>query len=308
MWANHACQFSNLSTNLHASGVAKIFGPLGKHYQWSPPLPLAYMNDRHFSIEVYRTYKLPEIGPVSVPYDINDATDEPTNALKLIHQSLEFSKFNNITARRSLPVMIIVVLRLFVNMSDVLLAEIMGVMQTIWWSWLKLLRETTIELPKAPSCETLHASRGWGLVMGYTLPQQITWCPRTVVSSLSGVGAELMGFYGFVQSDNPPSYPPISNLNNISKLLERLFISRLYPHVRSSPNFDHLQSAYRPHHSTETALLQKDSIFKSADRSSLFWFWFWYYTMYNCTLDYFVVKLATGLCVYKWHSKMTDYK
>ena len=68
--------------------------------------------------------------------------------------------------------------------------------------------------------------------------------------------------------DNPSSYRPISNLNTISKILERLFLSRLYPHVTSSSNFNHLQSAYRPFHSTETALLQIfDNKFHSADLS-----------------------------------------
>ena len=68
--------------------------------------------------------------------------------------------------------------------------------------------------------------------------------------------------------DNPANYRPISNLNNISKIIDRLFLSRFYLHVTSSPNFNHLQSAYWPHHSTETALLQTfDDIFCSADRS-----------------------------------------
>ena len=33
------------------------------------------------------------------------------------------------------------------------------------------------------------------------------------------------------------------------------FLSQLYPHVTSSPNFNHLQSAYRIHNSTEIAVL-----------------------------------------------------
>ena len=68
--------------------------------------------------------------------------------------------------------------------------------------------------------------------------------------------------------DNPANYRPISNLNNISKMLERLFLSRFYPHVTSSPHFNHLQSAYRKFHSTESALLHTfDSIYRSADQS-----------------------------------------
>ena len=68
--------------------------------------------------------------------------------------------------------------------------------------------------------------------------------------------------------DIPSNYRPISNLNNISKILERLFLSRFQPHVLSSSNFNHLQSAYRPFHSTETALLQTlDSIYHAADNS-----------------------------------------
>jgi retron-type reverse transcriptase len=64
------------------------------------------------------------------------------------------------------------------------------------------------------------------------------------------------------------NFRPISNLNNISKLIERLFLSRLQPHTLGSPHFDHLQSAYRPHHSTETALLLSlNNIYQAADNS-----------------------------------------
>ena len=59
---------------------------------------------------------------------------------------------------------------------------------------------------------------------------------------------------GLDQSD-PSNYRPISNLNNISKLLERLFLFRFQSHVSNSPNFNPLQSAYRRFHSTETSLL-----------------------------------------------------
>jgi len=65
----------------------------------------------------------------------------------------------------------------------------------------------------------------------------------------------------------PANYRPISNLNNISKLLEKLFLARLQPHVTSCNNFNLLQSAYQPLHSTETALLfSLDSIYRAADQ------------------------------------------
>jgi Reverse transcriptase (RNA-dependent DNA polymerase)/Endonuclease-reverse transcriptase len=65
---------------------------------------------------------------------------------------------------------------------------------------------------------------------------------------------------------DPSNYRPISNLNTISKILERLVLSRLVPHVLSSPSSDMMQSGYRKWHSTETALLRvTNDIFESFD-------------------------------------------
>jgi len=64
----------------------------------------------------------------------------------------------------------------------------------------------------------------------------------------------------------PSNYRPISNLNFISKVLERLFLSRFQPHILSSTNFNRYQSAYRPGCSTETALqLLLDRIYSMSD-------------------------------------------
>ena len=62
------------------------------------------------------------------------------------------------------------------------------------------------------------------------------------------------------------SYWPISNLNTISKILEKLFMARLKPHISRSNNFHIFQSAYRRYHSTETALLKiLDDVYSSID-------------------------------------------
>ena len=52
------------------------------------------------------------------------------------------------------------------------------------------------------------------------------------------------------------SYRPISNLNFISKVIERILHTRLLSHLSSFPSIARFQSAYRPFHSTETALLR----------------------------------------------------
>ena len=66
----------------------------------------------------------------------------------------------------------------------------------------------------------------------------------------------------------PVNYRPISNLNNISKILEKLFLEWFQPHVTASPIYNPYQSAYRKKLSTETALtLTLDNIFHASDRS-----------------------------------------
>jgi len=58
-----------------------------------------------------------------------------------------------------------------------------------------------------------------------------------------------------LDSSLPGNYRPISNLSTISKVLERLVLTRLRLLLLASPNFSQYQSAYRKGHSTETALL-----------------------------------------------------
>ena len=48
----------------------------------------------------------------------------------------------------------------------------------------------------------------------------------------------------------------ITNLVTIFKILERLVLVRIQPHVHMSKQFSSIQSAYRRRHSTETALLR----------------------------------------------------
>lgn len=63
---------------------------------------------------------------------------------------------------------------------------------------------------------------------------------------------------------SPSNYRPISNLNTISKIVERLVLTRIRSHITTSPNFSPFQSAYRPNHSTETAILNiTDKLFTS---------------------------------------------
>ena len=62
---------------------------------------------------------------------------------------------------------------------------------------------------------------------------------------------------------------PISNLNNVSNILERLILNSIKNHISSS-NFNPFQLAYRKHYTTKTAiLLALDNIYNSIDLGSL---------------------------------------
>src|SRR5271156_948670 len=59
-----------------------------------------------------------------------------------------------------------------------------------------------------------------------------------------------------LDSNSMSNYRPISNLLYGSKLLERCVSKQLNNYLPSSALYEAFQSAYRPLHSTETALLR----------------------------------------------------
>jgi hypothetical protein len=59
-----------------------------------------------------------------------------------------------------------------------------------------------------------------------------------------------------LDASDPASYHPISNLYAISKIIERLCLARLMPHVVATGHFNPLQSAYQRNLSTGTVLLK----------------------------------------------------
>jgi len=72
-------------------------------------------------------------------------------------------------------------------------------------------------------------------------------------------------------TDDPASYRPISNLNSISKILEKLALARITSHLKQPKyvNVDSHQSAYVNGRSTETSLLRlHDDLHRMNDRGS----------------------------------------
>jgi len=58
---------------------------------------------------------------------------------------------------------------------------------------------------------------------------------------------------------DPSSYRPISNLSFLSKVIEKVVDSRLSEHKDDHHLLPIIQSAYRPYHSTETAIVNIDN-------------------------------------------------
>jgi hypothetical protein len=66
--------------------------------------------------------------------------------------------------------------------------------------------------------------------------------------------------------DSASSYRPVSNLSYVSKLIERLVCRQLLTHLHANQLLPPEQSAYRQHHSTETATLKIASdVFDAVD-------------------------------------------
>ena len=59
-----------------------------------------------------------------------------------------------------------------------------------------------------------------------------------------------------LDQDNLSNYRPVSNLSFVSKVLEKIVSKRLHTHKLSNCLYEPFQSAYRPGHSTETAMLR----------------------------------------------------
>src|SRR6218665_1891365 len=123
--------------------------------------------------------------------------------------------------------------------------------------------------PNHPLC-TSYLRHLWSLALMFSPTLLHTW-PTCFPSCFKSALVTPLLKKPYLDPGNLSNFRPISNLNNISKILERLFLTRIMNHITSSPNFSHYQSAYREGHSTETALTSiLDNIFSSIEPASLY--------------------------------------
>lgn len=95
------------------------------------------------------------------------------------------------------------------------------------------------------------------------------------------------------------SYRPISNLTVLSKLLERLVSSQIRTFLYSNDLLPTMQSAYRQHHSTETAILKLSSdLLLSIDKDNLCLMCFIDLSSAFDSVDHIILKerLRTSFC------------
>ena len=59
-----------------------------------------------------------------------------------------------------------------------------------------------------------------------------------------------------LDENEPKNYRPVSNLSFVSTIIEKLVLSQLSDHLSADKIYNRCKSAYRPGHSTETALLK----------------------------------------------------
>ena len=115
-----------------------------------------------------------------------------------------------------------------------------------WWFYSKR-NVLTVALLKSNINATTHARSsiylGW---MDVTNLQQVVsyFCFSLTVQQDNRMGKWLVGptYLTLVKvsaQHAPSSYRPIFNLDFISKILERLFLARIQPHITSSPSFNH---------------------------------------------------------------------
>ena len=72
-----------------------------------------------------------------------------------------------------------------------------------------------------------------------------------------------------LDAENLQNYRPVANLSFISKVLERIIANQLHVYLEKNDLHERMQSAYRPKHSTETALLKiQNDVLLSLDKGN----------------------------------------